>query len=842
MKWGWILRMAYRDSRKNKSRLFLFISSIILGIASLVAMNSFNENLKRDINNQAADLIGADLELQSNQKPSAEVLEFIDSIKSISLDFSLEERFLSMLSFPKVNGSRFVQVRAIQGKFPFYGTMITTPSETFQQFGDMPGALVDNSLLLQFEAQIKDTIQLGNNYIPILGGLLSQTGRPSFAGAMAPNVYVRLADLAGSGLQQAGSRIEYHYYFKLPKDYPIDDNLIVLKDRLAEFQLRSSTISTTKENTGRSFADMANYMALVGFVALLLGCIGVSSAVQIFIKEKLVSVAILRCLGATAKQTFFIFLIQFAGIGLIGGVIGAVLGSFIQLFIPKIMQQILPITLSTEISWFSIGQGVILGLIISILFALIPLLSVRKISPLNSLRISEQKDSFFGDKFKWLVYLIILLFVLLFTRFQMDNWGQTFIFTIGIGCIFFLLYIVALVSTILIKKYFPSRWPFLWRQGLANLYRPNNQTVILIVSIGLGTALIATLFFVQDMLIQRVKVSAEQNEANMLLFDIQPSQRDSLKLLAADAGYPMVEEVPIVTMSIESINGITLKDVIQDSTQGITARAFRGEIRATYRDSLINSERLVEGEWISETTSKDTAIVSIEKGYAERINVGVGDHLQVNVQGLSMPVVIRSIRDVEWNRFQSNFRLVFAKGNFEQAPQFYLMMSKTDSQEASMHFQQQVVRKFPNVSVLDLHVVLQVLSGILDSIAFIIQFIGSFSILTGIVVLMSSVRISKYQRLKENVLLRTLGASGKQIYMITISEYFFLGLLSAVTGVVIALLVSNLLAILLFESSFIPSLIFVVIFLLFVVILTVIIGLLNSFSVLNRSPMEALRE
>src|SRR5690606_1789601 len=163
MNWPWILKMAYRDSRKNKSRLFLFISSIILGIASLVAMNSFNENLKRDINNQAAELIGADLELQTNRKPNEEVLKFIDSIKLISLDFSLEERFLSMVTFPKGNGSRFVQVRAMQGEFPFYGTMVTKPSESFLQFPEKQGALVDNSLLLQFNAQIKDTIQLGNN-------------------------------------------------------------------------------------------------------------------------------------------------------------------------------------------------------------------------------------------------------------------------------------------------------------------------------------------------------------------------------------------------------------------------------------------------------------------------------------------------------------------------------------------------------------------------------------------------------------------------------------------------------------------------------------------------------
>ncbi|WP_185213619.1 ABC transporter permease [Sphingobacterium mizutaii] len=842
MNWRWILLMAWRDSRKNRSRLFLFISSIILGIAALVAMNSFNENLRKDIDSQAAELIGADLELESRREPSAEAMKFIDSLKGMSEAFAKEERFMSMIRFPKAEGSRLVQVRAIEGHYPFYGEVETNPSDSYRDFGTKAGVYVENSLLLQFNAVVNDSVQLGNNSYPILGNVLSQPGQAAIAGAMAPSVFVPIAQLKNSGLQQQGSRIEYHYYFKLPKGFAVDKEVEKLDKKIEELQLRASTIQTTKENTGRSFADMASFMELVGFVALLLGCIGVSSSVQIYVREKLLSVAVLRCLGTTAKQAFYIFLVQFAGIGLIGGIIGAVLGSLIQYLIPVVMQDVIPVSLTTGVSWLAILEGIGLGVVIAVLFALLPLLAVRNISPLNSVRISDKEESMFKDKMSWWVYLLILIFITGFARLQMADWIQTLVFVAGVGITFLLLYGVAKAFTYLIRRFFPKGWPYLWRQGLSNLYRPNNQTVILMISIGLGTALISTMFLVQDLLINRVKISSEQSQANMLMFDIQPSQHESLSKMAKEEGYPILEAVPVVTMQLHSVNGVTLKDVVADTSSEVSSRAFRGEIRATYRDSLTKTESITSGKWVGVVGNKDTASVSLDQNYADNIKVKVGDRLSFNVQGLIIPAKVSSIRQVDWNRFQSNFRVVFAKGSIDQAPQFYLMMTKVPTEIESSKFQQKIVNNFPNVSVIDMNAVLTVLQEILDKIGFIIQFMGAFSILTGIIVLISSVRISKFQRIRENVLLRTLGASRKQIYLITISEYLFLGLLSALTGIIISLLASYLLAIFVFESVFVPSIGMIALLLVLIVGLTVLIGLINSLSVINRSPLEALRK
>src|SRR5690606_665311 len=184
---------------------------------------------------------------------------------------------------------------------------------------------------------------------------------------------------------------------------------------------------------------------------------------------------------------------------------------------------------------------------------------------------------------------LILTFMVVFARLQLNGWMQTLFFLVGVGFTFALLYGVARGFTYLIRRYFPKKWPYLWRQGLSNLYRPNNQTIVLLISIGLGTALIATLFFVQDMLLQRVKIASTENQANMVLFDIQPPQRDTIKNITQEARLPIVEDVPIVTMQRGAVNGKRANDYLSDPTSKISARWFCGDIRATYRHSLTPS-------------------------------------------------------------------------------------------------------------------------------------------------------------------------------------------------------------------------------------------------------------
>lgn len=836
----WLLKMAWRDSRRNRSRLLLFVSSIILGIAALVAIYSLGDNMRQEVNRQAASLLGADLEISSNREPSAVIKKLVDSLCGQQ---SEERSFTSMILFPKSGGSRLVQVRALRGDFPYYGELETAPAAAGRTFRTNQYAVVDQTLLLQYNAQAGDSVRVGNMTFAIAGRLLGAPGQTGLSASVAPIVYVPLQYLEQTGLMQKGSRINYKFYFKFDRTEKADGLLKKIAPQLERDGWNYETVESQKEQTARSLRDLTQFLALVSFIALLLGCIGVASAIHIYVREKISAVAILRCLGAQGRQAFLIYLLQIVVVGAIGSVIGAILGTIIQQFLPAVLKDVLPVAITTAVSWSAVAQGVGLGIIISALFALLPLISIRNVSPLNTLRLSFQPANFLKDPLKWLVYALILLFIFGFSWLQLDGWGKALSFTASILIAFLLLSGIAVVLMRTVRRFFPERWPYIGRQGLANLFRPNNQTTTLIVAIGLGTAFICTLFSIQALLLNRVALSASGNQPNTVLFDIQPAQREKVMALVRLQGLSIAGTVPIVNMRLERINAITAEALQKDSTLPVQKWVFSREYRVTFRDSLNTSEKITKGNWHGTGDGPPgTVAISVEQRFAERNNMHVGDTMVFNVQGAMISTIIGSLREVDWNRIQPNFLVVFPTGVLEQAPQFHVLLTRTPNKEASARFQQAVVQQFPNVSIIDLGLVLSVLDKLLDKVGFVIRFMAAFSIITGLVVLIASVLISKYQRIQESVLLRTLGASRKQIFYITALEYFFLGALAALTGIMLSLAGSWLLAKYTFETTFTPQWPSLLILFLTICFLTIFIGLLNSRAVVTRPPLEVLRD
>lgn len=827
---AWLFKMAWRDSRKNRSRLLLFISSIVLGIAALVAVYSFKDNLQRDIDQQAKELTGADLVVESKRVVSPKLEK---KLITMGDERAQERTFASMIYFINTQGSRLVQMKALRGNFPFYGAIETSPSAAAKSFQQGRNALVDKTLMLQFNAKVGDSIKVGELNFAIAGILNKAPGQTGISSTIAPSVYIPLTYLEATGLTKIGSRITYKFYYRYTNADSLAKVIKTLEPQAEKEGLDLDTVESKKAETGRSFSDMSRFMALSGFIALLLGCIGVGSAIHVYIQEKLGAIATLRCLGLKARDAFLIYLIQISIVGLIGAIIGAILGTLVQFLLPLVLKDFLPVTITMQISWAAIAQGIALGLIISILFALPSLLGVRKISPLNAIRASFENASAKRDPLKWGVYTLMLLFIFGFTYLQMRSIMQTIAFTAGILIAFLLLVAFSKLLMFTVRKLMPASLSYLWRQGFANLYRPNNQTLMLTVAIGLSTTFICTLFFVQDILMSRVTLSSSENQPNMVLFDIQTPQKEELSKLTKSYNLPLMNQVPIITMRIEEING---KKLGKDSTQ---MRAFRGELRATYQDTLTSAEKVVAGAWRGKAGS--IIYVSLEERYARSINVKLKDKIVFNVQGMLIPTVVGSLREVNWGKMQTNFRVVFPTGVLESAPQFHVLMTKVPSNEVSAKYQGAVVRAFPNISVIDLALVLQLLDELLSKIGFVIRFMAGFSMVTGWIVLLSAVWTSKNQRIKESILLRTLGASRKQILAINAIEYFFLGALATAAGLILALSGSWLLARFSFDASFAPPLIPILLLFAGVVLLVVITGLWSTRKILNQPPLKILR-
>lgn len=839
VKAGWLFKMAWRDGRSSRRRLVLFMASIILGIAAIVAIQSFGENLKQSIADQSKTLLGADLVIDTNKPVVGKVQDLMDSING---EKARELNFASMVAFPKTGDTRLVQVRALEGDFPFYGAIETIPVAAALDFKQGRQTLVDATVMLQFGVNTGDSIKVGDLTFKIAGSVSRVPGQSGIAATVAPPVYVPMQYIGETGLLQKGSRIRYHYYFKLAPGTDVEKFAESIDPVLDEEGIRINTPASTARSIGRSYENVGRFLNLIAFVSLLLGCIGVASAIHVYIKEKLGTVAVLRCIGATRRQTFLIFLIQIIGIGLGGSIIGALLGTIIQQFFPLLFQEFLPVALQLAISWKAVATGISIGVIMAILFALLPLLAIWDISPLHVLRVSDQ-DKKPSLNIRLIVFGLIIGFIFLFSYWQLQNWQYALAFTGGVLVSFAILAGMGTIFMKLIKRFFPASWSFVARQSLLNLFRPQNQTLMLILSIGLGSFLISTLYFSQDMLLNEVTMQAGENDPNLIVFDIQNDQKKPLADMVIQQGLPVLQQVPIVTMRLHSIKGRDIKEIQADSTTKIRDWILHREYRVTYQSDLTAAETVVEGEWIGEVENPDdTIFISVEEGAAEDMKATVGDALVFNVQGVLMETIIGSIRAVDWRRLQTNFIVVFPKGVLENAPQFHVLATRVPNNVASAKLQQSLVRQFPNVAIVDLKQVLITIKDILDKIAWVISFMALFSIITGFIVLISAVRTSKYQRIKESVLLRTLGARQQQIFTITGLEYFFLGSLASISGIALALLSSWLLALYSFDTAFIPS--FMPPFLLFlgITLLTVVIGLTNSRSVIKSAPLEVLRK
>lgn len=837
---AYLAKLAFRDSRKNKGRLFLYMSSIILGVTALVAINSFNYNLKRDIDVQSKSLLGADLRISANKALTDSLFQRVDSLPG---ETAMEQELFSMAYIPKSDAAQFVRIKAIDGAFPFYGNLETLPKNSSDEYQSKGFALVDDGLMLEHSLEIGDSIKLGEKRFEIGGRLTSSFGSVGLGSGFAPSIYIGLQYLNDTRLVQPGSLVNYSYFYKLPADFDTEEweNNPDRRQAFRSESFRVTTIDDQKRNLDEAFSGLNSFLNLIALVSLILGCIGVASSVLIYIRNKIPSIAILRCLGMKPGQSFWVYFIQTSGLGLLSVLIGVVLGSAIQVLLPIVLRDVLPYQVDLQISPRAMLEGAVIGFVVTSLFSMIPLVSIRKVSPLRTLRAGIEDLSTDRDPLKWFLMILVVVFLFGFLFFLTEDLKAAGAFTLGILSGFVILYLVSLSIMWVLRKFVPRDWSFAFRQGLSNLYRPNNQTQTLIISIGLGTSILTILFVVQALLLSNVRSMDAGNQPNTILYGIETNQIDALSTLTDSFDLPIIQQVPIVTMRLAGWKGKTKAQWMADSTRTAERWAINREARVSYRDTLEMDEELLEGNLIPYSQGKDSIYISLEEGFAEALDVQIGDELVWNVQGAMIKTYLGSLRKIQFRSMRTRFFILFPEGVLEKAPQFHVLVTKTPNNNILADYRKSVVRAFPNISVVDLGSILKTLNSILSKISYVIKFMAGFSILTGIIVLISSLYLSKFQRIKESVLLRTLGARSAQIFKIQAIEYLLLGTLSAATGIVLALIGSYLITRYQLELEYTIDWLPIIGIFVFIVSIVVIIGVLNSREVLQKSPLEVLR-
>ncbi|MBS1508720.1 MAG: ABC transporter permease [Bacteroidetes bacterium] len=834
----WVWKMAWRDGRHNFSRLFLFMAALVTGIAAVVAISSLNYSLQDELDRNAKELLGADLVINGNKKFDTAWTNLLAKAKvSVAKDADMA----SMVMFMNTGNSRLVKVTGLEGDFPFYGELITKPFNAYAQVRKGGYLMLDESLATQYEVSSGDSIKVGSKKFIVAGVVSKIPGGGALTSTLAPAVYVSLNDLDSTGLIQYGSRVGYSLFVKTKSDKETSDLLEKVKPLAKRLGNSYETVERRKESLGESFRSVYRFFSLLAFIALILGCIGVASSVHIYAREKRDEVAMLRCIGSSGWQAFNIFFIQVFVLGIIGSLIGAFLGVAIHQVIPLVFKDYLPGNIQFYVSWRAIAEGTLIGAIVSVLFTILPLVSVRFVPPLTVLRADFIPGRIFS-KTRLVAIVLIILFPILAAAYQTRSFVAGGLFSAGIAAALGCLVLVASALLFLVRRFFPSKASFLFRHALSNLFRPNNQTRMLMVTIGLGAFIISVLNIIQGSLLNQVEFKGNKNQSNTILFDIQPSQKEGVVKLIKENNIPLNQLVPIITCRLSELKGKSIESIQKDTTS-IPDWALTREYRVTYRDSLTASEELVKGSMHHFAKGKkDSVFVTISEMMQETLRVKIGDSLVFNVQGVPVKTFISGVRKVEWPKDPPNFIFVFPKEALEQAPQIWVAATRVDDAQKAARFQRELVTSFPNVSLIDLRLVLSTVNELFEKIGLVVRFLALFSIITGLVVLAGAVINSKFVRIKENVLLRTLGARTSQILRITLIEYGYLGLFSALTALVLSLGGGWLLTKFFFEVQLAANYAELLLISAGVVVLTVLIGWMNSREVINTSPLQAIRK
>lgn len=834
-----VLPLAWRDSRGMRRRLVLYVAAMAMGVAALVAIRSFGDNLRTAVAEQTVEVFGADVQARRGSPFRESDDAFLDSLAQASgADLVREVSFPSMALFPESGSTRFSQIRALDGPYPLYGEVETVPENAIETFRARGGALADQALLLQMGAEVGDSVRVGNVTYPIVGRVDRVPGQSDVAALVGPQLFLPRADL-DSTLLSFGSRARATAYFRFED---VETESAKAAERLDAEGFRVETANEEQAEWTDATADLARFLSLVGVVALLLGGLGVASAMGVYAREKAETVATLRCLGLSSWRVLGVYATQALALGLVGAIAGVALGIGVQQLLPLALGALLPVEVTNALVPSALLEGLGVGVVTAVLFALLPLAGVRRVPPLRALRADASARGW--DPLRGFLALLLIGAAYGFVYLQTRDVRIALSFLGGLAVSFGILALLAVLVRRVARGVARPGMPYVWRQGIANLHAPGNQTLVLLLALGLGVFLILSLGLTQRAILDGITLPRDDEaRPDVVLFDVQPDQVDSVRTILASQGIPVVGEVPIVNMRILEIDGVPTDTLRQDTTDAGPERwAISREYRSTYRGELADTETLVAGEFVGSASGDAEVIpVSMDQDVAADLGVKLGGRITWGISGIPIESEVTSLREIDWARVQPNFFAVFPEGTIDDAPQTLVLLTQTGSPEASAELQGAVVNAFPNVSAVDVRQVLALVEEVLGQIAFALRFLALFAVATGLVVLGGAVRVALARRTREAVLLRTLGASREQVRRIVIAEYAGLGLLAALVGGGLAIASAWALATYAFEVPFRPDPVWLIATAVLVPSLVAIVGVIGSRTALRRPPLDVLR-
>ncbi len=847
-----VLRMAARELRASSRRLLFFFVSIAVGVGSMIALGSVIQSVRAALMKESKGITAADL-LISADRPYSDNARYVVDEKlqkhgALSTTRSVESNAMARPEDESRKVATMVELRAVEEAFPFYGKMELANGAPYSH--DLlkgRGALVRPELLTRLGARVGDRIRIGEASFEIRGVVVRKAGRSLSMFTMGPRVFIDYRDLETTGLLEYASRIRRQILVRI-EDEKLQDLVWDLEGALANEFVRVRSYKEAGDQLARRLNRGESYLSLAGFVILILGGVGVWSVVRVFVAQKLKSIAVLKCVGATTRQVLAIYVVQVLFLSVVGCILGLGLARGVVAWIPVGLELDMR-DVEYGLTASSVVQGIAIGLLVSILFSLIPLLHVRLVRPLSLLRPESVQSEPHKKRFReWLSSLDRMQLgagaLLVLALVGVASWQASSLRIGGYVSATFVGLCVALnfAGSLLIRAVAPlSRSAYFpLRHAVLNVSRPGNQTRVILLAVGVGFCFVLAIRGIQTNLLEQFAVELREDAPDLFFIDIQPDQKGTLEERARRRGASTVKLVPVLSGRVVRVEGQRLR---LGTYQEVREQDWLGrEYTLTYRNHLEDNERILEGALWPESHSSEPE-VSIEESLKERFGMEVGDVVTFDVMGRQIRARVTSIREVEWaNARNGGFMFVFRPGGLEGVPNTYAGFVKgPDDPMERARFQSDLVQDFHNVSIVDLRDILDDLAQVVDRVSLAISVVGSVALLSGGLILLGSVAMTKYQRSYETAIFRTLGASRRRVAAMMVIEYGTLGAIAGAIGALGAQVLTFLLSERVLEIPFRADVLTPAGAILAASLAVSLVGVVVTLDVLRHKPLSILR-
>ena len=840
---SFIFNLAWRELRSSWRRLLFFFLCIGIGVGSIVALRSMIQSLNRAVAGEARALMSADVQAETTREWPAEVQAKMERVARPPLVEARTETVEAPTMLRPADESRggalMVELKGVERGFPLYGDFRLEDGRPFDfALVEGGGAVVAPLLLERLNLKVGDRVRIGEREFEIRGVSKQEPGS-SGGFRLGPRVFVSREDLEAAGLTGFGSRARRKILFRVGEGR-LNEFVGALRAELGSNNVVNvRSYRDSQENLGEQFSRAENYLSLTGLVVLVLGGIGVSSVTRVFVEQKKKAIAVLKCVGATGRRLTAAYLAQVLALGALGSLLGVALAKGALLFVRARFAESLPPNLSYDLQPGAVAQGLGLGLLISLLFSALPLLRIRRIKPNMLLRESEQDAP--GKRLDlWRAFVagLVLAGLLLLTSWQAGSLRVGVFFLGGLGLTALVLYLAAWLLILLVRRA-RGLGTFAVRQAINSMHRPGNQTRVIVLAVGLGAFLVLSVQSLQAGLLEEFDVARRGNLANMYLIDVQSDQVEGVREIVSRTTGASAELIPTLRARIAAVNG---KDVDLEAAGVRRERGMLGrEYVVTYRPRLEANETLLAGEFWDETPSAEPE-VSVEEGVRGVGGIDVGGTVTFDIQGRRVTARVTSVRRVDWRNSRTGFLILFRPGALDRAPTTYVgAIDGPTAEPERSRFQRAIVDRYPNVSVIDVADIVRGLSRILSNITLAVSFIGGFVFLSGALILVGSIAMTKFQRVYEAAVLKTLGAERRMLLTIMLAEYGLLGLVAGLVGAAAANGLSYAVSRYVFEIgwSFAPAL--NALGVAATALLVACVGAISSLDVLTKKPLSILR-